>query len=107
MRGNRRAETRTGVATTEFTVILVAVAVILIAVVVNYGGNVNALWAAAATDGGLETLSGAVEDSIADMGDDDDPPCPYEYNASTGRWHDPGNDGAFVSFDDAAAANCS
>lgn len=100
MRGEVPAERRKGVATTEFTVILVAIAVIMVSVVVNVGGSVQSLWAAAANDGGLSDLSSAIEDM------NDEPPCPFEYSPETGRWHDPANDYAFISFEDASAANC-
>jgi len=97
------AETRKGVATTEYIILLLAIAVILASVVVNLGGTVKALWAGS-LDGGIEDLAATAGD-IDDM--NDDPPCPYEYDAGTGRWHDPANGYSFVTFEDASAANCS
>jgi hypothetical protein len=83
-------------------ILLVAIAVILVSVVINLGGTVNALWASSLEDG-LGTLSAAAEG----IGDMDDAPCPYAYDAGTGRWHDPANGYAFVTFEEAAEANCS
>jgi len=104
MRTNGTFESRKGVASTEYIILLVAIAVVLVALVVNVGGTVNSLWAGT-LDGGLEDLSAAAYDSIGSM--DDSAPCPYAYDEGTGRWHDPTDGYSFVSFEDASAANCS
>lgn len=85
---------------------LLAIVVILVTVVTGFGGTVKSLWANT-LDGSLTELSAAADaDAVGDM-DDSAAPCPYSYDAGTGRWHDPANGYGFVTFEDAAAANCS
>lgn len=104
MRNRRTTESRAGVATTEYVIVLFAIAVILVTVVTGFGGTVKSLWANT-LDEGLTQLSAAA-DGIGDM-DDSAASCPYSYDPGTGRWHDPANGYGFVTFDEAAAANCS
>ena len=83
---------------------LLAIVVILVTVVTGFGGTVKSLWANT-LDASLTELSAAAH-AVGDM-DDSAAPCPYSYDAGTGRWHDPANGYGFVTFEDAAAANCS
>jgi Flp pilus assembly pilin Flp len=104
MRNRRTTENRAGVATTEYIIVLLAIVVILVTVVTGFGGTVKALWANT-LDGSLTELSAAGH-AVGDM-DDSAAPCPYSYSPATGRWHDPANSYGFVTFEEAAAANCS
>ncbi|MEE2830188.1 MAG: hypothetical protein VX498_13455 [Myxococcota bacterium] len=105
MRKRTARERRRGTATTEYTVILVALAIVVMSVVVQFGGSVKSLWAAAALDSGLDGLNIALNDSLIE--DSEEPPCPFEFSSDTGRWHDPNDEYSMVSFDDASSANCS
>ncbi len=104
MQLRRRADRRAGNALFEYLILLVAIAVFLITIVVEYGNSLEAEWSGAdnnpAWDSIAENLDGGPD------GTDGDSPCPYYYNAATGRWHDPDTH-LFVSFDDAGGAGCS
>ena len=104
MRNRRIIEGRAGAATTEYIIVLLAIAVILVTVVTGLGGTVKSLWANT-LDASITDLSTAA-DAVGDM-DDSAAPCPYSYSPDTGRWHDPANSYGFVTFEDAVAANCS
>ena len=100
----RPADRRAGAAMFEYVILLMAVAIFLITVVVEYGNAVEDEWAQTdenpAWDSISENLAGGATADGADS------PCPYYYNAATGRWHDPATH-LFVSFDDAGGAGCS
>ncbi len=102
-----RVQCMRGVATTEYIIILLAIAVILISVTVNLGGTVKALWTGA-LDGDVNDLSSVASEAAEGVESmHDGPECPYVYNAGTGRWHDPANGHSFVSFEDASTSGCS
>lgn len=89
-----------GNAMVEYVILLAAIAILLIAVVYDYGQTLEGEW----TGGEPAQL----EDSVATNLDGGDPSgdCNYYYNPSTGRWHDPDTH-LFISFDDAESAGCS
>ena len=104
MRTKLKQDRRRGVANTEYIILVLAIAVILVSVVVNLGATVKALWSGS-LEGGMTDLSETAEH--VDAMDDAPPPCPYEFDSGTGRWHNPSDGYAFVTFEDASAANCS
>ncbi len=87
----------------EYVILLVAVAIFVLALVVEYGRNVDAEWRLADEDGAWDQIATNLEGG----GDpSEDPPCPYYYNPATGRWHDPDTH-LFVSFENAGNSGCS
>lgn len=92
-----------GNALLEYIILLIAVAVFVLSIVVEYGRNVEGEWRQTDEDGAWDSISENLEGDGTDPGDT---PCPYYYNAATGRWHDPATH-LFVSFDDAATNGCS
>jgi len=87
---------------TEYVILLIAIAIFALSIAVEYGRSVESQFAganeapawnqiASNLDGGSGPGSGG---------------CPFYYNASTGRWHDPSTN-LFVSFDDAGSSGCS
>jgi hypothetical protein len=85
----------------EYIILLVAVATLLVAILVEYGGSVDGEWRLANEDSVWQD----VENSLSEDGAADAPECPHYYNSATGRWHD-SESHLFVSFADAEAAGC-
>jgi ABC-type cobalt transport system substrate-binding protein len=89
-----------GTATTEYVILLMAIAIIALALVLNYGQTLKAKWQG--DDGaGLSAVTDTITADPSDSGDG----CNYYFNPATGRWHDPDTN-LFVSFDSASAAGC-
>lgn len=96
------AQTQRGNALIEYVILLCALFLLVVTLVVQYGGDVQDAWAQADD-------TTAVADEVVsnlDGGDDDGGGCSAYYNAATGRWHD-SETNLFISFDDAAASGCS
>ncbi|MCP4872326.1 MAG: hypothetical protein GY898_26800 [Proteobacteria bacterium] len=85
-----------GVASTEFVLILVLIAVVAIAITTQFGAKVDAKWRATESESTLDEVVSTVTDSG----------CTLDFNEDTGRWHDP-ETGLFVSFEAAEAGGCS
>ena len=97
MRGSR------GNALTEYLILLMAIAVVLLGIVVQYGHDLDAEWR------NTDDSTGPIDEVASSIGEDGEGPeseCGFYFNSSTGRWHDPDSH-LFVSFETAAAAGCS
>ena len=93
-----------GASTTEYTILLVGLAVVCIGIVTSYGQSVHDLWAGENNlVGGFDTLSDGLGDGEGSEGGEG-PECPYSFNDSTGRWHNADNE--MVSFEDASNSGC-
>ncbi len=100
----RRSDRRAGNAMFEYIILLIAIAVFVLTAVVEYGNSVHGEFSGADSNPAWDAIAANLEGGADGTGGDS--PCPYYYNASTGRWHDP-NTHLFVSFDDAGGAGCS
>ena len=100
----RLPDPRLGGTMLEYVILLVAIAVFALTIVVEYGASVEAEWANTDENPAWDSISENLDGGAT--GDGGDAPCPYYYNAATGRWHDPDTH-LFVSFDDAGGAGCS
>jgi Flp pilus assembly pilin Flp len=92
-----------GNALVEYIILLAAIAAVLVGIVVQYGHDLDAEWR------NTDDSTGPIDEVASSLGDDgtgESDGCPYYYNSSTGRWHDPDTN-LFVSFDDASAGGCS
>jgi Flp pilus assembly pilin Flp len=100
---NIRHHAAAGNALTEYVILLLAIAVTLITVIVEYGRSVDPEWRGADSNSAWDQISSNLPGG---SGPGDGGGCPYYYNHATGRWHDPESH-LFVSFDDAGSAGCS
>lgn len=89
-------EPRRGAALTEYVLGLLAIAIMVIGIVVQYGHDLDAEWR------NTDDSSGPLEEVVSDLEEG----CNFYFNDMTGRWHD-SETGLFVSFDDAADSGCS
>jgi Flp pilus assembly pilin Flp len=90
-----------GNALVEYVILLMAIFLLVVAIVVQYGADVQDAWT-----GSLDNTS-AADEVVSNLDSNDgDGGCHAYYNAATGRWHD-SDTGLFISFDDAAASGCS
>ena len=99
-----RRDGRRGNAMTEYLILLVAIAIFVLTAVVEYGNEVESEWGGADQDPAWDAIAENLEGGADGAGSDS--PCPYYYNASPGRWHDPATH-LFVTFDEAGGAGCS
>ena len=96
------AQRSRGNALVEYLILLVAVAIIALSLIINFGAEIKALFMLAELQADDVTV---VAEGIGGPGHEPGPSCPYYYNPATGRWHDPDTH-LFVSFDDAGGAGC-
>ncbi|MCO4771337.1 MAG: hypothetical protein KDA24_14985 [Deltaproteobacteria bacterium] len=99
----RTTDPRSGNAMLEYVILLVAIAVFVLALVVEYGRSVQDEFTGADDNAAWDQIAANLE---GDGTDPSDTPCPYYYNPATGRWHDPATH-LFVSFDNASGNGCS
>jgi len=95
------AHRQSGNAATEYVILLMAVAIIALAIVMDYGQAIAGQFAGADGDAGLSSVDAGIS---GDAGSNDTA-CGFYFNPATGRWHDPATN-LFVSFDDASAGGC-
>ena len=101
MRGSMKQRRQQGNALVEYVILLMAVFLLVVALVVQFGHDVQDTWAQA------DTSTAATDELVSNLdGDSDGGGCNAYYNAATGRWHDSSTN-LFISFDDAAASGCS
>jgi Flp pilus assembly pilin Flp len=100
---SRRGVGARGNALVEYVILLLAIAIFLLTAVVEYGESVDAEWRGADNQSAWSEVSSGLGGG---GGDSSGAPCPYYYNAATGRWHDPETH-LFVSFEDAGGHGCS
>ena len=103
-RQKRREQPQAGNALVEYIILVVAMGVLLLTIVVEYGASVDGHWRLADEDSAWEDIESGLSDGGGD-GEDGDGCSGYYYNSATGRWHDAATN-LFVSFSDAEDAGC-
>ena len=98
----RASDPRSGNAMLEYVILLIAIAVFVLALVVEYGKSVQDEFTGADDNAAWDQIAANLEGGPGDG----DTPCPFYYNPATGRWHDPATH-LFVSFDNATSSGCS
>ena len=88
----------------EYIILVVAVAVLLMTILVEYGATVDAKWRGATENSAWDTVESSLNDGSG-PGGEDGAGCPNYYNSATGRWHD-SESHLFVPFAEAEAAGC-
>ncbi len=98
----RPTDPRSGNAMLEYVILLMAIAIFVLAVVVEFCHSVQDEFTGADDNAAWDQIAANLEGGPGDG----DTPCPFYYNPATGRWHDPATH-LFVSFDNAASSGCS
>lgn len=88
----------------EYIILLVAVSVLLITILVEYGAEVDRTWRLADEDSVWDDIESGLDEYVPGEGEDGSD-CPHYFNSATGRWHD-SETNLFVSFSDAEDAGC-
>ena len=97
----RRRQQR-GNALTEYVLLLLAVVILSMQAVVEYGRSVEGEFGGADSESVWEDVSSNMAGVPGTAGDGG---CPYYFNPATGRWHDPETH-LFVTFDSAGTSGC-
>ncbi len=101
----RSNRAQSGNALVEYIILLVAVAVLLMTILVEYGAEVDRTWRQTDEDSVWDDVESGLDEYVPGSGADGENDCPHYFNSATGRWHD-SETNLFVSFSDAEASGC-